>query len=79
MTIQEFLDTEAGRRYCKAEWARRLQVTRGYFSQLSQGSKTPSLPLAVFIEEISDGKVKCSDWNTAWPPNGKHAHVNSPE
>lgn len=79
MTIQEFLTTKEGKKYCRAEWARRIHVTRGYFSQLAQGGKTPSLALAVFIERLTGGKVTCEDWDTEWPVDGKPNNVDNTE
>lgn len=62
MTIVEFLESDEGKKLSRAEWSRRIGVTRGYLTQLAGGHKVPSLHLAVRIDEITGGKVTPYDW-----------------
>lgn len=48
----------------QADLAQRLNVSRGYLSELVNGNKTPSLEMAVRIECLTGGSVKPSDWFT---------------
>jgi len=62
MTLSEFLDSEEGSKFSRAEWARRFGITRGYLSQLSSGNRSPRIPLAVKIEDETEGKVSIRSW-----------------
>ena len=43
-------------------WAKRLGVSSPYLSDLIAGKKTPSLALAVRIEQETSGAVSVSSW-----------------
>lgn len=68
MTLKEFLETPAGRRISQAQWARDLDLTSGYMSQLVNHVKTPSLQVALLIEDRTGGNVTCYDWGVEVPP-----------
>lgn len=67
MTLKEFLETPRGSRISQAQWARNMGLTSGYVSQLANGFKTPSLPIALLIEARTDGMVTCYDWGIEVP------------
>ena len=46
----------------QAEWARRLDVSRGYLHGIINGTKRPSLDLALRIERLTDGAVPVQSW-----------------
>lgn len=46
----------------RAEWAKRLGISRSYLSDILNGHKTPSLELAAQIEELTSGKVMAAQW-----------------
>lgn len=62
MKLHDFLATPQGKTLNQANWARRVGVTRGYFSQLVQGDKLPSLQLAYEIEVATNRVVTMQDW-----------------
>lgn len=62
MKLRSFLDTPKGSSISMAEWARRIGVTRGYFSQLANGDKMPSIDVAWTIEKATQGEVRMQDW-----------------
>jgi transcriptional regulator with XRE-family HTH domain len=62
MKLHDFLSTPQGKTLNQANWARRVGVTRGYFSQLVQGDKLPSLQLAYTIEVATNRAVTMQDW-----------------
>jgi len=46
----------------QAEWARRLDVSRGYLHGIINGTKRPSLSLAIRIERLTNGAVPVESW-----------------
>lgn len=46
----------------QAAFAERVHVSKGYITELLNGSKRPSLGLAVRIEAETDGYVRVSSW-----------------
>lgn len=62
MKLKDFIATPDGQTVSQAEWARRVKVTRGYFCQLRDENKTPSLEVAYKIELVTEGKVTMQDW-----------------
>lgn len=62
MKLNDFILSPEGKAVSQAEWARRVEVTRGYFSQLTQGHKEPSLRVAYRIERVTGGAVRMQDW-----------------
>ena len=62
MKLKDFISSPEGGIVSQAEWARRVGVTRGYFSQMMQELKTPSVPVAWKIEQTTDGAVRMQDW-----------------
>lgn len=67
MNLHDFLSTPQGRQVSQAEWARRIEVTRGYLSQLRDGSKKPSLVIAYRLELATGGLVTMQDWVKTLP------------
>lgn len=57
--LQQFL-TSSGTR--QSALAAKLQITRGYMSELASGRKLPSLPLAAEIEKVTEGAVPVGCW-----------------
>ena len=62
MKLKDFIATPDGRTVSQAEWARRVEVTRGYFCQLRDENKMPSMEVAYKIELVTNGKVTMQDW-----------------
>lgn len=62
MKLADFILTPEGRVVSQAEWARRAEVTRGYFSELVKGNKTPSIEVAWRIEQATKQAVMMQDW-----------------
>lgn len=62
MKLKDFISTPEGQVVSQAEWARRCEVTRGYFCQLRDENKTPSLEVAYRIELVTKGRVSMQDW-----------------
>ena len=58
----KFADWVATNGISNDELARKLGVTRAYVWYLSTGNRTPSLPMAMLIRDVSGGKVKPEDW-----------------
>ncbi len=46
----------------QAVWARRLGVSRGYLHGIINGTKRPSLSLAIRIERLTNGAVSVESW-----------------
>ncbi|WP_299558675.1 helix-turn-helix transcriptional regulator [uncultured Sulfitobacter sp.] len=46
----------------QAEWAKRIDVSASYLSDLLRGKKRPSLDLAFRIERATCGAVPASSW-----------------
>lgn len=65
MHLRDFIATDLGKSVSQAEWARRIGVTRGYFCQLRDGNKTPSLKVALDIESVTEGAVTLYDWDVS--------------
>lgn len=66
MQLAEFLKTQDGQKFSRAEWARRFNVTRGYLTLIASGSRVPSLALAIYIEKATDGMVPANEWPCSW-------------
>lgn len=49
----------------QAQLANMVSVSRGYMSELVNGSKTPGLRVALAIEKATRGKVKANSWAKA--------------
>lgn len=64
MKLRDFIASPQGKQVSQSEWARRVEVTRGYFCQLRDGNKTPSLEVAHRIETVTKGAVTMYDWVT---------------
>ena len=67
MQLRDFLATPEGSRISHAQWARDIGLTTGYFSQLVNEIKVPSLQVALLIEDRTGGKVTCYDWGVKVP------------
>jgi len=78
MKLKDFLSTPEGQLVSQAEWARRVQVTRGYLCQLRDESKTPSLVIAYRIERATGGLVKMQDWVNTLPEFKKGDNLGGP-
>lgn len=59
MNLSEYLKSEGIKQYVFAE---KLGVSQSCLTQLLSGDRKPSLSLAVDIENITKGKVKCKIW-----------------
>ena len=46
----------------QAEFAERIGVSQGTVSKLCKGLISPSLPLALKIQRVTDGKVTVESW-----------------
>ena len=46
----------------RTDWAKRLNISKSYMSDLLNGNRVPSLDLAVRIERATDGAVPASSW-----------------
>jgi len=57
--LEKFL---AKRGLTLAQFAFVVGVTKGHVGLLTQGRVTPSLALAIRIEERTEGAIKCADW-----------------
>lgn len=62
MKLKDFIASPEGKVVSQAEWARRVGVTRGYFSQLVKEEKQPSLQVAYDLEQVTGGAVRMQDW-----------------
>jgi transcriptional regulator with XRE-family HTH domain len=51
----------------RSAWAERLGISRSYLSDLLNRKKTPSLELAVRIQNLTGGAVPASSWIDAMP------------
>lgn len=71
MWLKDFFETPEGARISQAQWARKFGLTSGYLSQLANGIKTPSLQVALLIEQRTDGKVTPYDWRVDIPSEGE--------
>lgn len=58
--LQRYLASSGDR---QSALAARLDITRGYMSELVSGRKLPSLPLAFRIERETAGAVPVSAWD----------------
>lgn len=67
MHLKAFVESKHGRAFKQSEWARKLNVSRGYFNQLVHGTKSPSLELALLIDTITGSMVSPYDWPRAQP------------
>jgi DNA-binding transcriptional regulator YdaS (Cro superfamily) len=45
----------------KAEFARKLGITKTWLSLIMAGTKTPSAPLSILINDLTNGKVKLKE------------------
>ena len=52
----------ADTRTTQAQLAGAVGVSKGYMSELVSGPKTPSLEIAIKIEDATGGKVRPRDW-----------------
>lgn len=81
MTLAEYLNTPEGSMLSKAEWSRRMFISRGYMTQLVAGDSVPSLGLAIYIEKLTEGAVPANSWPAVWPvgqaAEAKHAEDHS--
>jgi DNA-binding transcriptional regulator YdaS (Cro superfamily) len=77
MDLKTFISTPDGQVVSQAEWARRVEVTRGYFCQLRDGNKTPSLEVALRIEKATGGAVTMYDWLESEEGEDLGGHSNS--
>lgn len=59
MTLVQYLK-ETGKK--AADIARDSKMTRGGISRLLAGTRMPSLPAALAIQNATDGKVGVGDW-----------------
>ena len=57
--LAEFITTRGETRRA---WARRLDISESYLSDLLSGKKTPSLALAARIERETGGAVTAVSW-----------------
>lgn len=46
----------------QAAWAERIGISRPYLNALMKRAKTPSLPVALRIERLTEGAVPASSW-----------------
>jgi DNA-binding transcriptional regulator YdaS (Cro superfamily) len=60
--LQQFLNASGTRQSALADM---LGINRGYMSQLVNGRKVPSLPLAFQIERATDGAVPVDAWRSS--------------
>lgn len=51
----------------RAETARRLGIHETHLSKICKGERRPSLELAVKLERLTFGMVRCVDWIPAAP------------
>ncbi|WP_431197557.1 helix-turn-helix transcriptional regulator [Shimia thalassica] len=46
----------------RTDWAKRLEISKSYMSDLLNGKRIPSLEVAVRIERATGGAVPASSW-----------------
>lgn len=59
-TLSEFIKRRPGKTW--GEWAKTFGVSRTYLYGLTDGSRNPSIAVAVRIAEETDGLVPVSAW-----------------
>lgn len=62
MNLHDFFESPEGKMKRRADWARDFEITRGYIAQLEHQGKIPSLPVAIRINNVTEGKVTPFDW-----------------
>lgn len=59
MTLQDYLSANG---INQADFAKRIGVSRPYVCLLALGTKTPSLEVALSIQEVTGGEVSVNQW-----------------
>lgn len=72
MKLKEYLVKE---KKTQQELADECGITRGYLSQIINGTRTPSRSLAHYLEKLTYGKVKAEDILTGKASSKKPARV----
>ena len=60
--FENFLNSKAGRKIPRVEWADRFEVSPSFVAHLVSGLRMPGLATAYRIEIVTDGQVPMRSW-----------------
>lgn len=61
-TFETFLNSKAGRKIPRVEWADRFEVSPSFVAHLVSGFRKPGLATAYRIEVMTKGQVPMQSW-----------------